>query len=181
MPNHWGCAPAMALPAAEPALPSKHTKDLGTSDFKRQSHPNTDDKVSILNLFLLQAKNINPSVFIRNSQKKENRKDHPDQYNPFCLSVSTDSSTSGEDLSLIYKLQILATKKCAWINFRLSRLNIIIYLSKPMVKCFADWLKANLATFTSSWWNIYNLIRSYSCISSVTYSKIIIWSSKTNY
>lgn len=56
MPNHWGCAPAKALPAAEPALPSKHNKDLDTNDFKRQFHPNTDDKVSTLNLFSLQAK-----------------------------------------------------------------------------------------------------------------------------
>lgn len=49
---------------------------------------------------------------------------------------------------------------------------------KAMVKCSADWLRANLAIFTSSWGNMYNLIRSHSCVSFVTYSKIIIWSSK---
>lgn len=65
-------------------------------------------------------------------------------------------------------------EKCAWINFRLSWLNINICLRKAMVKCFTDWLKANLAKFTSLG-KICNWIRLYSCISFVRYSKIIIW------
>lgn len=74
MPNCWGCVPAIVLPAAEPALPSMHTKDLWRKDFKSQTHPNTDDKVGTLNISLIYAKELNPSVFRRNSQKEKNWK-----------------------------------------------------------------------------------------------------------